>query len=288
MDRKFVILTDSGSDISKENANKWGIEVIPLLYSVNGEDPIPGENVDLKAFYEEIRNGAVTSTSACNYSDACDYIKRFADTGFDVLCIPFSSGLSSTHGTVKLAAEDLSEMYPGRKILVADAKCASFGLGLMCLCAAKLRDEGKTIDEVYDFVEANALHLCHDFTVNDLFYLQKGGRISAATAVVGSVLAVKPLLHVDNDGHLVSVGKSRGRKGALNDLAAAVVKKCTNPANQTIMISHSDCAEDAEYVASLLREKIAPAEIIIDYIGPVIGSHSGAGTVAVFYFGQER
>lgn len=288
MEENFVILTDSGSDISPENAEKWGIEVMPLLFSVNDCEPIPGDKADIKQFYEEIRKGSKTSTCACNYADAEAYLRKISESGKDILCISFSSGLSSTYNNVKLAAEDISEDFPDRKIYVVDSLAASLGLGLLCLYASRMRADGKTIDEVRDFIEENKLHLCHNFTVDDLFYLKRGGRVSAATAVVGSMLSIKPLLHVDNEGHLVSIGKARGRKAALSALAETAAKNSLDPREQTVLISHGDCAEDAEYLAELVRERLSPKEVIIDYIGPVIGSHSGAGTVAIFYLGAER
>lgn len=288
MKKEFVILTDSGSDISKENAEKWGVELIPLMYSVNGCDPIPGDCVDIDAFYDEIRKGSKTSTSACNFADACDYLEKYAKDGLDILCLPFSSGLSSTYQNMKMAAEEISEKYPDVKIILVDCLAASLGLGLLCLYASRMRSEGKTIEEVRDFLEENKLHLCHNFTVNDLFYLQKGGRVSAAAAVVGSVLAVKPMLHVDNEGHLVSTGKARGRKASISELVTTMEKNCIEPENQTVIIVHSDCRDDADALAGMIREKLNPKEILIDCIGPVIGCHSGIGTLAVFYMGTER
>ena len=182
----------------------------------------------------------------------------------------------------------LSEKYPDRKLYSVDSLCASLGQGLLVYLAAQLKEEGKNIDEVKAYVEENVPHLCHWFTVNDLFHLQRGGRVSAAVAIVGSVLGIKPVLHVDNEGHLTSVSKARGRKASINALFDKMVQTGIDIKNQTVFISHGDCEEDANLLADRIKSELGVKEVIINYVGPVIGAHSGCGTLALFFLGTQR
>ncbi len=288
MANEYVIITDSGSDLSKELAEELGVRIVPLSYSLDGGEPIPGDKVDLKAFYEALRNGSTATTSAANLEDFTEVFTEYAKQSIDVLYLGFSSGLSSTSSTGRLAASEVSEEYPNVKLIAVDTLCASLGEGLIVYLAAQLKKEGKTIEEVRDWVEENKLNLCHHFTVNDLFFLKRGGRVSAATAVVGSMLAIKPLLHVDDEGHLISIGKARGRKGSIEGLLKACEETAIDPANQTMFISHGDCEDEAQLLADMVREKLGPIDIKLGCIGPVIGAHSGPGTIALFFLGNKR
>ncbi len=288
MDKKFVIITDSAADLAPAFAEEIGVKIIPLVVTLDGEEPVLDTIADKKHIYAQLREKKNATTSAVNYDDALNAIGEEVKAGNDVLYIGFSSALSSTASTVILACKELSEEHPDRKIFGVDSLCASRGQGLMVYLAAKLRDEGKTIEEVRDYVEENKLHLCHLFTVDDLFFLKRGGRISAATAVVGTMLSIKPVLHVDNEGRLINIGKARGRKASLVDLVTRMEKVAVNPSEQTVFICHGDCIEDAEFTADLIRERMGVKEILIDYTGAVIGSHSGPGTLAVFFLGTER
>ena len=285
---KFVIITDSASDLSPEHAKEYGVSLIPLTVTVEGSEPVADTEADKKELYAELRAKKSATTSAINYEAALEAIGAEVGAGNDVLYIGFSSGLSSTASTGILVCKELSEQYPDRKVYGVDSLCASLGEGLLVYLAAKKRDSGASIEEVRDYVEDTKLHLCHWFTVDDLFFLKRGGRVSAATAVVGSMLSIKPVMHVDNEGHLINVGKARGRKASLEALVNKMAETAVDPASQTVFICHGDCIEDAEYTANLIRERLGVKDIMIDYTGAVIGSHSGPGTLAIFFLGTHR
>ena len=284
----FVIVTDSACDLSPEFAEKIGVRVIPLTLTVEGCDPILDTKADKKALYADLRAKKSATTSAINYEDALEVIGKEVKEGNDVLYIGFSSGLSSTASTGILVCKELSEQYPERKVFGVDSLCASRGEGLLVYLATLQRDKGEPIEKVRDYVEETKLHLCHWFTVDDLFFLKRGGRVSAATAVVGSMLSIKPVMHVDDEGHLINVGKARGRKASIEALVKKMEETAVDPASQTVFICHGDCIEDAEYAAQLIKEKMGVKEIMIDYTGAVIGSHSGPGTLAIFFLGTHR
>lgn len=288
MANEYVIVTDSGSDLSKELAAKLGVKVVPLSYTMDGGEPIPGDQADLTKFYADLRAGMMATTSAANLDDFSKAFEEYAKEGKDVLYIGFSSGLSSTSSTGRLSCSELSEEYPDVKFYAVDTLAASLGQGMLVYMAAKLKEDGKTIEEVRDWLEENKLRLAHHFTVDDLFFLKRGGRVSAATAVVGSMLAIKPLLHVDNAGKLISIGKARGRKASLDALYKACAETAVEPEKQTMFISHGDSIEDAEYLAAKIKENLHPVDVIIDNISPVVGAHSGPGTIALFFIGTNR
>ena len=208
--------------------------------------------------------------------------------GKDVLFLGFSSALSGTYETAERAMNELREKYPERKMYCVDTLSASLGQGLLVTYAAKKREEGLSIDETYRWVMDNRLHLCHWFTVDDLFFLKRGGRVNAATAILGSMLGIKPVLHMDDEGRLIHVTKARGRRASLDMLVRKMEELAIEPEKQTIYISHGDCVEDAEYVAGLIRDKWGNRDILIHYVDPVIGAHSGPGTVALFFMGVHR
>ena len=217
-----------------------------------------------------------------------DWADPILQAGEDILYLAFSSGLSGTCQSAYMAKEELSARYPDRKIYVVDSLAASMGEGLLAYYASKMQLEGKTIDEVYQWLQDNKLHLCHWFTVDDLNHLKRGGRVSSAAALFGTMLGIKPVLHVDDAGHLIPVAKIRGRRQSLDSLVAHMEQTVTNPEEQVIFISHGDCEKDAQYVADQIRAKWNVKEIVLNEIGPVIGTHSGPGTVALFFLGSKR
>ncbi len=287
----YVIVTDSSADLSAQMAEKAGVQVLPLRFTVGGKTYYnwpDNREMDPKVFYRMLREGEVATTAAVNISQYLDMLEPILQSGTDVLVLSFSSGLSATYDSSRLAAEELREKYPQRKIFAVDTLCASLGQGLLVWHAAQLKDQGKSIEEVRDWAEENKLHLCHQFTVDDLHFLKRGGRISATTAVVGTMLKIKPVLHVDDGGKLVNIGKARGRKASLKALVDRMEETAIDPAGQTVFISHGDCMEDAEYVAGLVKERMGVQDVRINYVGPVIGAHSGPGTLALFYLGNRR
>ena len=228
------------------------------------------------------------TTSAINIEQMYSVMSEEIKEGRDVLYIGFSSGLSGSYNAGVQAARLLSDEYPERKIFTVDSLCASLGQGLLVYLCAKMRMEGKSIEEVRMFAEENKLNVCHWFTVDDLFFLKRGGRVSAATAVMGTMLSIKPVMHVDNKGRLVNVEKARGRKAALDALFSKMQATAIKPETQTCFICHGDCEEDAKYLANRMKNELGVPEVIIGYTGPVIGAHSGPGTMAIFYLGTER
>lgn len=282
----YQIITDSCCDFSKDMYDALHVMMQPLTVTFRGES-YPDRNDDtLKDVYDGLRAGEPASTSAANPAAWQTIMRTSLEEGRDVLVMAFSSGLSTTYQSAVIAAEELREQFPDRKILVADTLCASLGQGLLVWYACKKRDEGMSLEELYRWVEDNKLHLCHWFTVNDLMYLKRGGRISAATALVGTMLSVKPILHVDDEGHLVNVAKARGRKASIAALAKKVEELATE--KDIMFISHGDCREEAEELATLLKTQYGVKEVYINYIGTVIGSHAGPGTIALFFMGQHR
>ncbi|MFR8310642.1 MAG: DegV family protein [Negativibacillus sp.] len=287
---EYMISTDTSCDFPYEYVQQHQLPLVTLFYSIDdvmGPDGSPTlEN--LKSFYNKMRQGAPTKTQQASIEDTEKLFRTILSKGVDLLHIAFSSGLSGTANAARLAAETLKEEFPDRKIMVVDSLCASMGQGLLVDSAIRMKEAGKSIEEVAQWLEENIPHLCHLFTVEDLKYLQRGGRISKTTALVGTMIGIKPVLHVDDAGHLIPMEKVRGRKASLDALVAHMEKDAVDPASQTVFISHGDCRADAEYVADLVREKFGTQDIRIHSIGPVIGSHSGPGTVALFYLGRTR
>ncbi len=287
----FVMLTDSSADLSAQMVQQADVEVIPLSFNIQGRtyhNYPDNREMDPALFYDMLRAGELATTAAVNVGEYVQAIEPFLEQGRDVLVLAFSSGLSGTYNSSRLAVEELQEKYPQRKIYTVDTLCASLGQGLLVWLAAQQRKEGKSIEEVRDWVEANKLSLCHQFTVDDLHFLKRGGRISATTAVVGSMLQIKPVLHVDDEGHLINIGKARGRHASLKALVDKMEKTVTEEGKKTVFISHGDCLKDAETVAEMVRQRFGTQDIRINYVGPVIGAHSGPGTLALFYLGTQR
>ena len=287
----YVIITDSSCDLPDSLVKELELEVLPLAFIMDGKtyrNYPDNRDMSPEEFYGKQKQGAMATTNAVNVWEATAAIEAVLERGQDVLALAFSSGLSTTCNSFQVAAGDLAGQYPDRKICVVDTLCASLGQGMLVYQAAKLRQAGKSIEEVRDWAEANKLRQCHWFTVNDLFFLKKGGRVSAATAVVGTMLQIKPVMHVDNEGHLIKVDTARGRKASLNALVAKVGELAEDPAAQTMFISNSDCPEDAQFVADEIKRRYGTKEIIINSIGPVIGAHTGPGCVALFFMGGHR
>ena len=290
---EYVIVTDSSADLSAELVEQLELSILPLAFILKGKtyrDYPDRREMPIGAIYTSLREGEMVTTAADNVAEYQAHLEPILAAGKDVLVLAFSSGLSTTCNSARIAAQELSEANPEGKILVVDTLCASLGQGLLVWYAARMRQSGKSIEEVRDWAEANKLHLCHWFTVDDLHFLKRGGRVSAATAVVGTMLQIKPVLHVDNEGHLINMAKARGRKAALKALVDHMEQTAIDPAGQTVFISHGDCLEDAQFVAQEVSQRFGiPLErIVLNEIGPVIGAHAGPGTVALFFLGKER
>ena len=287
----YVIITDSSCDLPDRLVRELELEVLPLAFIMDGRtyrNYPDNREMSPEDFYGRQKDGLMATTNAVNVGEASDAMEAVLKQDKDVLVLGFSSGLSTTYNSFKIAADELAEKYPSRRIYTVDTLCASLGQGMFVYQAAKMRQEGKSIEEVRDWAEANKLRQCHWFTVNDLFFLKKGGRVSAATAVVGTMLQIKPVMHVDNEGHLIKADTARGRKASLNALVDKVGELAENPASQVMFISHSDCLADAQYVADEIKKRFGAREIIINSIGPVIGAHTGPGCVALFFTGTHR
>ena len=289
----YVLLTDSSADLTAGLVEELGVEVLPLSFHM-GEKTYrnwpDNREIDPHDFYDRLRGGEMATTSAVNVSDYTEAVEPLLRAGKDVLVVAFSSGLSATCNSARIAAQELSEQYPDRKIYVVDSLCASLGQGLLVWYAARMKAEGKSMEEVRDWLEENKLHLCHWFTVDDLHFLKRGGRISPATAVVGTMLSIKPVMHVDDEGHLIKVGTARGRNASLKALVDHMEETAIDPSAQTVFISHGDCLEDVNKVVEDVKRRFGiPAErFVINNVGPVIGAHSGPGTVALFFLGSKR
>ena len=284
----YKIITDTGCDLPTSKYAELNITVVPLSVLYKGENHTQYPDSFIKELYDGLRSGESATTSAINPDGWSQYITPVLESGEDALVLAFSSGLSTTYQSAVIAAEELKEKYPDRKIRVVDTLCASLGQGLLVWYACQKRDAGLSVDEVADWVEENKLHLCHNFTADDLMYLKRGGRVSAATAVAGTLLQIKPVLHVNNEGKLISIGKARGRKAALQALCNKVGELGIPDANDTIFISHGDCIDDAKDLENMLKEKYGTKNVFISYIGAVIGAHAGPGTVAIFFLGNHR
>lgn len=290
----FEIVTDSCCNLLENMIDDFGIHVLPLTFMVDGEDEVyqsylKGERTDLKQFYTMMREGKVFKTSLPNLAESEALFRELLGSGRDVLYIAFSSGLSGTYQALSLMAAQLQEEFPERKIHVVDSLAASGGQGLLVWYAVQHARAGESIDQVRDWLEENKLHLAHWFTVDDLMFLFRGGRVSKTAAWAGTLLNIKPVLHVDDEGHLIPMEKVRGRKKSLNALIDHMEKSANKPvSDQMVFITHGDCIEDAEYVAAKIKERFGVKEVVINYVDPVIGAHSGPGTMALFFLADKR
>ena len=285
----YVIITDSSCDIAPELLAQWEVPFVSLSYKFD-EDAASHGNYDLPfhEFYERMRNGSVARTAAANMETFKEAFEPYVKAGQDLLYIGFSSGLSTTVNSGAMAAKELMEEYPERRIITEDTFAASAGFGLLVYLTVQQKRQGASLEQAAKFVEDTRLHLCHWFTVDDLVYLKRGGRISPAAAFVGGVLNIKPVLHMDDPGHLINMFKVRGRRASIKALADKYGELAVNPGKDTVFISHGDCIEDAKLLEKMLAERFGAKVELITYVGPVIGSHSGPGTLALFFVGRER
>ena len=287
----YIIMTDSSCDLPARLADEMALTVLPL--SVYIEDTkyvnyLDEREIAFSELYAKLRTKCPAKTSAINMNDFLTPMDEILKSGRDILYIGFSSGLSGTYNAGAAAAQEMAEKYPERKVYAVDSLCASMGQGLLVYHAWKHKQAGESIEQVRDWVLDNRLHLCHYFTIDDLMFLKRGGRVSGATAVVGSMLSIKPIMHVDNEGRLIKIGTARGRKASIRALADGAGKLGIDLENQVIFISHGDCLDEAEYLAGIMRERFHVKDVVISYVGPVIGAHSGPGTMALFFLGTER
>lgn len=285
---QFQIITDSACDLPVSKLEAFQVFAAPLYLNFRGQMQEDRVDDSIKTLYAALRAGEAATTSAVNPEGWKDFIRPFLEQGSDVLVLAFSSGLSTTCQSACIAAEELKEAYPQRKIMVVDSLCASLGQGLLVYYLCKMRDSGASLEETAAWAEENKFHLAHWFTVDDLMYLKRGGRISAVTALVGTMLHIKPVLHVDDAGKLINVSKARGRNASIRALADSIALSGTITPEDPIYICHGDCREDAEYLKKLILERYGPREVFIGYTGAVIGSHSGPGTLAVFFLAKNR
>ena len=285
---EYVIITDSSCDLPLDKAQELGVRVVPLEVNLEDVGTKMNDEIDIKEFYEFLRSKKSAKTSAVNMDRFSESFESYLKEGKDVLYIGFSSGLSATFMSGKNAAEELCEKYPERKVIAVDSLCASLGQGLLVYHAVCKKNAGEAIEDVAKFVEDNKLNLCHWFTVDDLFFLKRGGRVSGATAVLGTMLSIKPVMHVDNEGHLINVQKARGRNAAITALFDKMKETANEPEKQIVFISHGDCYDDAKKLADMIEAEFGIKEILISEVGPVIGAHSGPGTLALFFLGTQR
>ena len=291
MSQPYVILTESSCDLTPELVDQAGAEVLPLNFTMEGKNypHYPDERaMSIPEFYEGMRNGAGAVTAAANVAELTDGMEVHLREGRDVLFLCFSSGLSSTRDACAIAANELGEKYPDRKIYTVDTLAASAGQGMLVLLAGQKQQAGASIEEVRDFVEQTKLHMAHWFTVDDLTYLKRGGRVSPTAAAVGTMLNIKPVLHVDDEGHLIPMEKVRGRKAALAALVRQMRETVVNPEEQTVVVSHSRCQEEAERLRERILEEFHPKEVLILELGPIIGAHTGPGLMALFFLAEHR
>lgn len=288
----FEIVTDSSCNLLEDMIDDFGLHILPLTFMIDGEQYqsyLKGERTDLKQFYTMMREGKVITTSLPNLADSEKFFRNLLEEGQDILYLGFSSGLSGTYEAIDLLLKDLKNEFPERTIRSVETLAASGGQGLLVYYAVQKKREGMDIDGVAEWVKDNRLRLAHWFTVDDLMFLFRGGRVSKTSAWAGTMLNIKPVMHVDDEGHLIPMEKVRGRKKSLNALVDHMRKSAVEPiSEQVVFITHGDCIEDAEYVAGKVREEFGVGEVHINYVDPVIGAHSGPGTLALFFLADRR
>ena len=288
--RDFVIMTDSCCDLTAQMADELGVVVLPLHLLIGEEtfaNYLDGREIGFKEFYDRVRGGAMPTTSAVSVGAFEDAMRAAAQEGKDILCLNFSSALSTTYQSAVIAAETVRDEFPEANIRVLDTLSASVGQGLLIYLCAQQKAEGKSIDEVYAYAQELSPKMSHWVTVDDLNHLKRGGRISATTAFVGSMLSIKPIIYINEEGKLINVGKARGRKPALLQVVSEMEKRLLDP-SLPVFISHGDCEEDAKFVAEEVNKRTGAEVKLITYVGPVIGSHTGAGVIALCFVGKER
>lgn len=287
----YVLFTDSSCDLPAALAEEMQLHVLPLSVHLDGDsykNYLDEREISYRDFYARIPTTKEIKTNAVNQQDFIDAMEPVLRAGADVLYVGFSSGLSGTYSAGALAAQELQEKYPDRKIYAVDSLCASLGQGMLLHLAWKRQHAGATIDELRAYLEETKLHLCHWFTVNDLFHLKRGGRVSATTALIGTMLSIKPVMHMDDEGHLAVVSKARGRKASLKQLVEEMKKTAIEPETQEIFICHGDALAEAEALGESIRRELQVKNVIINYVGPVIGAHTGPGVISIFFLGTKR
>lgn len=287
---EYIILSDSACDLPAATAGELGIGIVPFTVNMDGrsfKSTLDNRDISVREYYDLLRAKHQSTTAAINVAEYTDFFEPYLRQGLDILYLAFSSGLSSSYNSSRMAAAELAEKYPDRKICCVDTLCAFMGQGLLVYLTALEKQQGAGLATAQDFAERTKLHLCHWFTVEDLHHLKRGGRVSAATAIIGSALNIKPVLHVDDEGHLINMEKARGRKRSLTRMVEIAGETGLDLAAQTVFISHGDCQADADFLAEQFRT-LGVTKILTNPIGPVIGAHSGPGTAAVFFLGQER
>lgn len=288
--RDYVIFTDSACDIKPELLSQWGIPYRCLTFRFDGEEKeYSNDDMSVVEFYNKMREGGVAKTAAVNAEAFAEMFEEEAlKQGKDVLYLGFSSGLSTTYNSARIASIDLKEKYPEAKIVVVDTLAASAGEGLMVYLTVQEKNKGATIEEAEAFVRNLVGKMGIWFTVDDLVYLKRGGRVSPTAAFVGNLLGIKPVLYMDNEGHLIPVSKVRGRRTSIVAMADKYTEKAVDKENGTVFISHGDCLGDAQLLADILKERHGTEVKIITDVGPVIGAHSGPGTIALFFVADAR
>ena len=289
--RDYIIMTDSTADLPDSYLTEHNIAVISLPYTIDGVTYTKENSLPEKEFYDKMRAGSLPTTSQANPEELATFFEHLIQTtDKDILYIVFSSGLSGTFNSARIAAADVAEKYPEHRVVLVDSLAATLGEGLLVHKAVQLKDSGADLDTVAAWLEEYKLHLVHNFTVDDLFHLYRGGRVSKTAAFLGTIASIKPILHVDDEGHLIPLIKSRGRKKALAALVDCMEQQIGDwkDKNDVVFISHGDCLEDANTLASMIQERLGIENFMIDYVGPTIGAHSGPGTLALFYLGDHR
>lgn len=286
----YVIVTDSTTDLPLAYVEKNDLPVISLIFTMEGisqKDDF-GKTFDLRDFYRKMRDGILSTTSQVNPDEFIVFFEPLLQKGLDILYIAFSSALSATYGSAVVAQQELLQKYPQRRLVVIDSKTASMGEGLLVYHALEMKKRGASMDEVIKWLEANLSHVCGWFTVDDLHHLHRGGRLSSTSAFIGSILSIKPILYINDEGKLIPAEKAKGRKQSLKRLIEIMEELIENPNEQVIFISHGDVEEDAHYMEQMIREKFAVKDVIVNLVGPVIGSHAGPGAIALFFMGKRK
>lgn len=287
----IVLATDATCDLPQELVDEMDVLVLPMEFSMDDKSYMhytDGREMGMSAFYNALKAGSVATTMQINQMTYIDTFRPLLEEGKDILYICFSSGLSGTYNSSRLAVEELRQAYPDRKIYTVDSCCASLGEGLLVYHVWLEKQKGTDIDALYQLAEELKNRICHWFTVDDLMFLKRGGRVSGAAAVLGSMLGIKPVLHVDMEGHLIPVEKARGRNKALNTLVEKMKKYADDQTGQAVFISHGNAAEDAQIVADLVQKEFHVKAVTVNFIGPIVGSHSGPGTIALFFVGDKE
>jgi len=284
---EFIITADSTVDMPKEYLVEKNIPIMALTYVLDGITYEDGNGLTGKDFFDKLRRGSMPTTSQVNPEQAKAIFEPFVKEGKDVLHIGFSSGLSGSVGSAKIAADELMEEYPDRKVIVIDSLCAAMGEGMLLYKVVELKEQGKSLEEVAEWAENNKLNICHDVTVDDLFHLHRGGRVSKASAILGSMIQLKPIIHMNEEGKLIVIDKVRGRKKSLMTLLDRMEKKMQGFENNIAMIVHGDAQEEAEMLKAEMEKRFGITNVIINCLGSVIGSHTGPGVVSVFYMGDR-